>query len=123
MQGVKIFHNQSKKTWVLFFGVRIFVERGERNDQLYIFESVLCIAGVGALFVRRRPRVRLETQMSGGGQERGMRSGTLPVPLCVGMGEAARIAEREMYMDKKHIDHLSHRLIQGIREKVIMCTI
>eukprot|EP00080_Pristionchus_pacificus_P005601 PDM65621.1 protein kinase [Pristionchus pacificus] len=74
--------------------------------------------GVGALFVRRRPRVRLETQMSGGGQERGMRSGTLPVPLCVGMGEAARIAEREMDMDKKHIDSLSHRLIQGITEKM-----
>ncbi|GMT00622.1 hypothetical protein PENTCL1PPCAC_22796 [Pristionchus entomophagus] len=74
--------------------------------------------GIGALFVRRRPRVRIETQMSGGGQERGMRSGTLPVPLCVGMGEAARIAEREMEMDKRHIDALSHRLIQGITGKM-----
>ncbi|GMR53619.1 hypothetical protein PMAYCL1PPCAC_23814 [Pristionchus mayeri] len=74
--------------------------------------------GVGALFVRRRPRVRIEAQMSGGGQERGMRSGTLPVPLCVGMGEAARIAEREMEMDTKHVDALSRRLIQGITGKM-----
>ncbi|MFO1120442.1 MAG: aminotransferase class V-fold PLP-dependent enzyme, partial [Rhodospirillales bacterium] len=49
--------------------------------------------GIGALFVRRRPRVRLEAIISGGGQERGMRSGTLPTPLCVGLGEACRIAE------------------------------
>ncbi|GMT28530.1 hypothetical protein PFISCL1PPCAC_19827, partial [Pristionchus fissidentatus] len=74
--------------------------------------------GVGALFVRRRPRVRLEAPMSGGGQERGLRSGTLPVPLCVGMGEAARIAQREMHMDKKHVDTLSHRLIDGITREM-----
>lgn len=52
--------------------------------------------GVGALFVRRRPRVRLEALMNGGGQERGFRSGTLPTPLVVGLGEAARIAKIEM---------------------------
>jgi cysteine desulfurase len=52
--------------------------------------------GVGAAYVRRRPRVRLEPIISGGGQERGLRSGTLPTALVVGIGEAARIAKREM---------------------------
>ena len=52
--------------------------------------------GVGAAYVRRRPRVRLEPILSGGGQERGLRSGTLPTALAVGMGEAARIAKLEM---------------------------
>lgn len=52
--------------------------------------------GIGAIYVRRRPRVRLEPIQSGGGQERGLRSGTVPHPLCVGLGEAARIAMEEM---------------------------
>lgn len=52
--------------------------------------------GIGALYVRRRPRVRLEPLMSGGGQERGLRSGTVPTPLVVGLGEAARISGLEM---------------------------
>jgi cysteine desulfurase len=52
--------------------------------------------GVGALYVRRRPRVRLEPLFSGGGQERGLRSGTVPTPLCVGLGTAAEIASQEM---------------------------
>ena len=52
--------------------------------------------GIGALYVRRRPRVRLEALISGGGQERGMRSGTLPAPLVVGLGEACDIANRDM---------------------------
>lgn len=52
--------------------------------------------GIGAAYVRRRPRVRLEPILSGGGQERGLRSGTLPASLAVGLGEAARIAKQEM---------------------------
>jgi len=52
--------------------------------------------GVGAVYVRRRPRVRLEPIFSGGGQERGLRSGTVPTALAVGLGEAARIAQKEM---------------------------
>ena len=52
--------------------------------------------GVGALYVRRRPRVRLVPLFDGGGQERGLRSGTLPTPLCVGLGRAAAIAREEM---------------------------
>ncbi|CEF68006.1 Cysteine desulfurase, mitochondrial [Strongyloides ratti] len=74
--------------------------------------------GVGALYVRRRPRVRLESIISGGGQERGMRSGTLPTPLVVGIGEACRIAYNEMEMDNKYIKVLSERLIKGIQDKI-----
>ncbi|KDQ61108.1 hypothetical protein JAAARDRAFT_32108 [Jaapia argillacea MUCL 33604] len=74
--------------------------------------------GVGAAYVRRRPRVRLEPIMSGGGQERGLRSGTLPSFLAVGMGEAARIAAKEMDRDRKRIADLSDRLIQGITSQI-----
>uniref|UniRef100_A0A7I4XXR9 cysteine desulfurase n=1 Tax=Haemonchus contortus TaxID=6289 RepID=A0A7I4XXR9_HAECO len=74
--------------------------------------------GVGALYVRRRPRVRLEAQMSGGGQERGLRSGTLPTPLCVGLGEACRIASKEMEMDSKHIRRLSKMFIDGVKSRL-----
>ena len=59
--------------------------------------------GVGACYVRRRPRVRLEPIINGGGQERGLRSGTLPTPLVVGIGEAARIAKLEMAVSKEVI--------------------
>ena len=54
------------------------------------------VSGVGALYVRRRPRVRLEAPQSGGGQERGMRSGTVPTPLVVGFGTACELAHQEM---------------------------
>lgn len=74
--------------------------------------------GIGAAYVRRRPRVRLEPILSGGGQERGLRSGTLPTALTVGLGEAARIAQSEMTRDHARIKELSDRLIQGINEKV-----
>ncbi|CAD6184142.1 unnamed protein product [Caenorhabditis auriculariae] len=76
--------------------------------------------GVGALYVRRRPRVRLEAQMSGGGQERGLRSGTGATPLCVGLGEASRIARLEMDMDKAHVERLSRMLVDGINDKLKM---
>ncbi|KAL3998157.1 cysteine desulfurase IscS [Acanthocheilonema viteae] len=74
--------------------------------------------GIGAIYVRRRPRVRLEAQMSGGGQERGMRSGTLPTPLVVGFGKACAIAAEEMEMDKKHIERLSKRLLDRVNSKL-----
>ncbi|XP_039480932.1 cysteine desulfurase, mitochondrial [Drosophila santomea] len=70
--------------------------------------------GVGALYVRRRPRVRLEPIQSGGGQERGLRSGTVPAPLAVGLGAAAELALREMDYDKKWVDFLSNRLLDRI---------
>lgn len=66
--------------------------------------------GIGALYVRRRPRVRLEPIISGGGQERGLRSGTLAPALCVGLGEAARICKVEMENDLKWIDYLSNKM-------------
>ncbi|KAJ3415075.1 cysteine desulfurase [Chytridiales sp. JEL 0842] len=74
--------------------------------------------GIGALYCRRRPRVRLEPLISGGGQERGLRSGTVPTPLVVGMGEACRVAMAEMEYDSKRIKMLSERLIKGITSKV-----
>ncbi|RDB21420.1 Cysteine desulfurase, mitochondrial [Hypsizygus marmoreus] len=74
--------------------------------------------GVGAAYVRRRPRVRLEPILSGGGQERGLRSGTLPTALVVGLGEAARIAKQEMKRDHARIQELSNRLITSINAQV-----
>ncbi|VDQ01823.1 unnamed protein product, partial [Trichobilharzia regenti] len=74
--------------------------------------------GIGALYVRRRPRVRLEAQQSGGGQERGLRSGTLPTALVVGLGEACRVAGEEMEEDHEHISLLSKRLINGITSQI-----
>merc|ERR1711992_354556 len=66
--------------------------------------------GVGALYVRRRPRVRVEPIQSGGGQERGLRSGTVPTPLAVGLGHACQLAKTEMAYDDQHIKKLSQRL-------------
>ncbi|KZP17894.1 cysteine desulfurase NFS1 [Athelia psychrophila] len=74
--------------------------------------------GVGAAYVRRRPRVRLEPLLSGGGQERGLRSGTLATHLVVGIGEAARIAKQEMARDHAHIKALADRLISTINSQV-----
>lgn len=70
--------------------------------------------GIGALYVRRRPRVRVEALQSGGGQERGMRSGTVPAPLAVGLGAACELAKSEMEYDHKYITMLSERLIKKI---------
>jgi cysteine desulfurase len=70
--------------------------------------------GVGALFVRRKPRVRIEAQMHGGGHERGMRSGTLPTHQIVGMGEAFRLARLEMERDNARIRGLRDRLWAGL---------
>ncbi len=74
--------------------------------------------GIGALYVRRRPRVRLRALMSGGGQERGMRSGTLPAPLCVGLGAACRIAEAEMPAEAERTGMLARRLYEGITSQI-----
>jgi cysteine desulfurase len=72
--------------------------------------------GIGALYVRRKPRVRLEAQMHGGGHERGMRSGTLPTHQCVGMGEAYRIAKLEMHADNARIRALHERMLNGLKD-------
>src|SRR3989344_244049 len=72
--------------------------------------------GVGALYVRRKPRVRLEAQMHGGGHERGMRSGTLPTHQIVGMGEAFRIAKEEMAESNAKAHALQQRLLDGLKD-------
>ncbi|URI11743.1 IscS subfamily cysteine desulfurase [Aquincola tertiaricarbonis] len=72
--------------------------------------------GIGALYVRRKPRVRIEAQMHGGGHERGMRSGTLPTHQIVGMGEAYRIAREEMGAENERIRMLQQRLINGLKD-------
>ena len=72
--------------------------------------------GIGALYVRRKPRVRIEAQMHGGGHERGMRSSTLPTHQCVGMGEAYRLAKLEMEKDCEHARKLQLRLLKGLNK-------
>ena len=72
--------------------------------------------GIGALYVRRKPRVRIEAQMHGGGHERGMRSGTLPTHQIVGMGEAFRIAREEMATERPRILALRQRLLDGFKD-------
>jgi len=72
--------------------------------------------GIGALYVRRKPRVRIEAQMHGGGHERGMRSGTLATHQIVGMGEAFRIAKLEMKDDIAHARRLQQRLLNGLKD-------
>ena len=72
--------------------------------------------GIGALFVRRKPRIRIEAQMHGGGHERGMRSGSLPTHQIVGMGDAFRIARAEMAQDNAKVRALHQRLLDGLKD-------
>lgn len=74
--------------------------------------------GIGALFISRKPRVRLEPLISGGGQERGFRSGTLPTPLIVGLGKAAEIASLEMEKDYNHVKYLADKFHKAITAKI-----
>uniref|UniRef100_A0A7S0XYF8 cysteine desulfurase n=2 Tax=Hemiselmis andersenii TaxID=464988 RepID=A0A7S0XYF8_HEMAN len=74
--------------------------------------------GVGALYIRRRPRVRMEPIINGGGQERGLRSGTVPAAMAVGMGAAARIAKEEMQRDHDHAKRLADKMYKNITEAV-----
>jgi cysteine desulfurase len=74
--------------------------------------------GIGALYVRRKPRVRLVPLIVGGGQERGFRSGTLPTPLCVGLGEAAEICMKEMDAESKRLAKLQARMLKGLNDKL-----
>ena len=77
--------------------------------------------GIGALYVRRKPRVRIESQMHGGGHERGMRSGTLPTHQIVGMGEAYRIAKAEMAADCAKAQALHQRMLAGFKDVEAVC--
>ena len=78
--------------------------------------------GIGALYVRRKPRIRIEPQMHGGGHERGMRSGTLPTHQIVGMGEAFRIAKEEMTEENSRILALRNRLLEGLSDIAVSYT-
>ncbi|KAG4304480.1 hypothetical protein PORY_002190 [Pneumocystis oryctolagi] len=72
--------------------------------------------GVGASYIRRKPRVRIEPLINGGGQERGLRSGTIACPLVIGMGEASRIAKEELEYDYAHVSRLSKRLVKHLTQ-------
>lgn len=74
--------------------------------------------GIGALYVRRKPRVRFEPLMDGGGQERTMRSGTLPVPLVVGFGKAAEIVSDELEAETPNVRDLRDRLLKGLQQRI-----
>ena len=74
--------------------------------------------GIGALYVRRRPRVRVRSPVSGGGQERGIRSGTLATPLIVGLGRACEVAEHELERDSVHIKGLARKFWTSLQEEI-----
>ncbi|AET37535.1 cysteine desulfurase Ecym_1297 [Eremothecium cymbalariae DBVPG len=95
---------------------KVPIDVNEMNIDLLSISShkVYGPKGIGALYVKRRPRVRLEPLFSGGGQERGLRSGTLAPPLVVGFGEAARLMMQERESDTAHIKRLSNKLLDGL---------
>lgn len=97
---------------------RVDIDLSKLKVDLMSFSAHKCYGpkGIGALYVRRKPRVRLEAQMHGGGHERGMRSGTLATHQIVGMGEAFRIAQEEMASDSQRILALRNRLWDGFKD-------
>ena len=84
---------------------------------MYVF--LLGPKGVGALYARRRPRVRIEPIFSGGGQERGIRSGTVPTPLVVGFGQACQVASEEMERDEAWVSYLADK----IKTELMVCRV
>jgi cysteine desulfurase len=96
--------------------VHINLEKSKVDLMTFTAHKVYGPKGVGALYVRRKPRVRLEAQMHGGGHERGLRSGTLPTHQIVGMGEAFRIAKEEMDAELAKVKALRDRLAKGLLE-------
>ena len=94
--------------------VPIDLERAQVDLMSFSAHKTYGPKGVGALYVRRKPRIRIEAQMHGGGHERGMRSGTLATHQCVGMGEAFRIAKEEMAAENERVRALRDRLWAGL---------
>ncbi len=96
---------------------KIHIDVNEMNIDLLSISGhkIYAPKGVGALYVRRKPRVRISAMMSGGGQERGMRSGTLSPALCVGLGEACRICNDEIDSESQRIQKLRKIFLDGIR--------
>jgi cysteine desulfurase len=77
--------------------------------------------GIGALYIRRKPRVRILPLFNGGGQERGLRSGTLAPALIVGLGKACEVAKREMKNDHDHVTRLYNKILKKVRENITHC--
>jgi cysteine desulfurase len=96
--------------------VPIDLERAQVDLMSFSAHKTYGPKGIGALYVRRKPRIRIEAQMHGGGHERGMRSGTLATHQCVGMGEAFRIAKEEMATENERVRALRDRLWAGLRD-------
>ena len=96
--------------------VPIDLERMKVDLMSFSAHKIYGPKGIGALYVRRKPRVRLEAQMHGGGHERGMRSGTLATHQIVGMGEAFRLAREEMTADNDRVLALRRRLFDGLKD-------
>ncbi len=88
-------------------------------DLMFFLPKIYGPKGMGALYVRRKPRVKLEPLFSGGGQERGMRSGTLAPALCVGMGTAAKLCREDMEIDTAWVTYLSNKLRECVISSVI----
>jgi len=97
---------------------KVDIDLGKMKVDLMSFSAhkVYGPKGIGALYVRRKPRIRLEAQMHGGGHERGLRSGTLATHQIVGMGEAFRIAREEMAEENKRFAKLRDRLLDGLKD-------
>ena len=99
------------------FGKKLDTLKNKRIDLISISgHKIYGPKGIGALFVRRKPRVRIEAQIHGGGHERGMRSGTLATHQIVGMGEAFKIAREEMDEENNRIKNLQAKLLKGLTE-------
>jgi cysteine desulfurase len=96
--------------------VPIDLERAQVDLMSFSAHKTYGPKGIGALYVRRKPRIRIEAQMHGGGHERGMRSGTLATHQCVGMGEAFRIAKEEMATENERVRALRDRLWAGLSD-------
>jgi len=96
--------------------IKIDLEKMKVDLMSFSAHKIYGPKGIGALYVRRKPRVRLEAQIHGGGHERGLRSGTLPTHQIVGMGEAFRLAKEEMDKDYEQISLLRNRLWNGVKD-------
>ncbi len=96
--------------------IEIDLEKSKVDLMSFSAHKIYGPKGIGALYVRRKPRVRIEAQMHGGGHERGMRSGTLATHQIVGMGEAFKIAGEDMQKDNEHVQALRDRLLAGFED-------
>jgi cysteine desulfurase len=96
--------------------IEINMEKEKVDLMSFCAHKIYGPKGIGALYVRRKPRIRLEAMMHGGGHERGMRSGTLPTHQIVGMGESFRLAKEELAADNAHMLALRNRLWEGLKD-------